>query len=184
MFNWLVVVSVVYLIIVTVFLRFVPAGQRWRHVAERWDVSPGTVRLVTVVRGFDSGGLYARVEKTEYTDRDDRNLDPIIFSLQVRGTPGDWHKQWSVQAPGSPVRGRARRVSFAGVQKYDVNFCSATSFALIVVAPWAFIAAWRWNEDRLRSRAGICTACGYDLRATPDRCPECGTEIQRQSLRI
>jgi hypothetical protein len=42
---------------------------------------------------------------------------------------------------------------------------------------WAALPAVRLTRTvvrRRRSRVGVCPACGYDLRATPGRCPECG----------
>jgi hypothetical protein len=36
------------------------------------------------------------------------------------------------------------------------------------------VALQRYRVRRRRLREGLCLGCGYDLRASADRCPECG----------
>jgi hypothetical protein len=51
---------------------------------------------------------------------------------------------------------------------------------------WGYGLSWLWGragwesrrlrEQRRRIRFRCCVACGYDCRATPERCPECGLD--------
>jgi rRNA maturation endonuclease Nob1 len=47
------------------------------------------------------------------------------------------------------------------------------------IALWAVLAWRRAREKRRRWKLDLCPACGYDLRESSHRCPECGRPITR-----
>lgn len=42
---------------------------------------------------------------------------------------------------------------------------------------WPALSLRRYLRSRRRKAKGLCTSCGYDLRASSGQCPECGTPI-------
>jgi hypothetical protein len=112
--------------------------------------------------------IFAAKQHVHLFSSDDRNypLDETIRQIYSY-TSGD---------PGAVQFGFAGFEVALSDREYGFWFFAVPHWAIAV--PLAAAAGWGWWAGRRRSRrekAGRCLRCGYDLRASGERCPECGT---------
>ncbi len=144
-------------------------------------LSEGRVRLgpyVQITAGRESGATPAAVYGVQVEDAWPRVTGPRYLTPQYMM----WEKQF---------RHRDRRLGFLGLRCW--RWASISSFEertefrgywYGVEIPYWFVSSvtavlpLSWFVRRQRRRRwlarGGCPACGYDLRASPARCPECG----------
>jgi hypothetical protein len=116
------------------------------------------------------------------------------FHVGVGRTPGTWQHQSGKTTTLSPADAflenptSTQRSGFIYHRGYQPEMNALFTPDFVIGLPYwplcaAFAAlplgrAWfSFHESRWRARTarGECARCGYDCRATPDRCPECGT---------
>jgi hypothetical protein len=109
-----------------------------------------------------------------------------LYIAWFKGMQSETSSGWFRSSPSDFSQMFAGGWRFAGLG--HIRTVYAASFSYAEFSAWAIphwilamasaaIPLWRlvrWRESRRRKRAGLCWACGYDLRATPGRCPECG----------
>jgi hypothetical protein len=138
---------------------------------------------------------FERGEAVSHTGRSWWNVSAVrgrlsLTTLTGLGVLGGWRHEASSPAKmaetedlifdGMPERWRLLGVRVGRGQVFRHNcllvivpvWMPTTLFAIVPVL-WIL----RRRRDRMRLRAGLCPSCGYDLRATPDRCPECGAVL-------
>jgi predicted Zn-ribbon and HTH transcriptional regulator len=64
--------------------------------------------------------------------------------------------------------------------RQTVRYWPLAAVATVLPAIWV----GKFHRRRLRVALGQCAACGYDLRATPERCPECGAVSATKSQQL
>jgi hypothetical protein len=149
----------------------------------------GNALLRTTVLRSSAGGLGAFSSTRLVTDNDHDDARATRWAWEDMEVCPDF--PWTASMYWG-AGGRARRWGF-GFERHTYRAPSvnlATSRVAAVVPYWALsspfaivpaLAVLKLSRQRRRRAKNLCVTCGYDLRASRDRCPECGTPIRSRT---
>jgi len=104
-------------------------------------------------------------ERVEEIDAFDRRHDPSQT----------WRASYLPTPPSTlGFQSSERRGMYQGDYYWDAHAAIPFWFPLSLCSATTLLLAWGERRYRRQISKGLCPACKYDLRATPDRCPECG----------
>lgn len=104
---------------------------------------------------------------------------PIPYDDIVGRIPlGTWTEDYRVGGLGLLFVRRTYKDPFEPPQR---RWCVRVAYGWVLGTTAVLPLAWAAGRRRRssRRRRGLCLRCGYDLRASPERCPECGTPSAR-----
>ncbi|MGH7176479.1 MAG: hypothetical protein ACREJC_03775, partial [Tepidisphaeraceae bacterium] len=78
--------------------------------------------------------------------------------------------------------GDNQTIEWGPVATWGVAVPGWACIALSAVMPIRWIVVFRRGRREKKIAAGICLRCGYDLRSSPERCPECGDPRPRMMV--
>jgi hypothetical protein len=171
---------------------FMPASLRWIH-RESFDPSnaaPGTHAAET----WEVGAIHGRLRwmhaiwlATPHVPANglaelprENGLSVNLrdsFALPLDESDLDWH--FAGFGFGHPTffrQGGAVDSGMDGLWQVNASELCVPIWLLVLMAIFTLIR-FGWKQ-RLNHQGLRCRGCGYDLRATPERCPECGMIVR------
>ena len=138
-----------------------------------WVRSPGQWDMPAYEGGDVQATLTSLDGRVQYFRRSGFPRAEPRWDFHSRPNPSGW------MIDSMPARRWYQRLGF------DFRATRGIPRDLIIMLPYWFLALLTaagpvgWMIQRLRRTpvSGRCARCGYDLRATPERCPECGTPV-------